>query len=129
MISGVYPAACCGIHGQRLQADTTRVFFGRHHIFQQAAEGHPSQLLRNLSSHKGERPGAALAFLPALKDGVSREVRDDSLNGVEGIVIFIHVDICQATPRRLEGCRRSAEQENLQPFLLDRQKDSNYYAD
>ena len=65
----------------------------------------------------------------ALKDGVSREVRDDSLNGVEGIVIFIHVDICQATPRRLEGCRRSAEQENLQPFLLDRQKDSNYYAD
>ena len=40
----------------------------------------PTQLLRNMSNHKAERSGADLAFLSALKDGVSSEVRDDSVS-------------------------------------------------
>ena len=39
--------------------------------------GPPLSYLRSMSSHKGERPGAALAFLPTMKDGGSSEVRDE----------------------------------------------------
>ena len=79
IVSRVYPVAGCGKRGQRLQADTASVFFGRHCFFSASCGWYPSQLLPIMSSQNGERSGTALTFLPALMDDDPGEVPDERM--------------------------------------------------
>src|SRR6516162_6651946 len=77
-------AVCYANGGQKCGDDTRTVFCGRHPISSLHAAARHFRLSLTTSNPKEKRPPGALAYLPGLKAGVSREGLDD----VEAIAGF-----------------------------------------
>src|SRR6516162_6284766 len=70
-------AVCYANGGQKCGDDTRTVFCGRHPISSLHAAARHFRLSLTTSNPKEKRPPGALAYLPGLKAGGSREVLDE----------------------------------------------------
>src|SRR6516164_9141481 len=76
-------AVCYANGGQKCGDDTRTVFCGRHPISSLHAAARHFRLSLTTSNPKEKRPPGALAYLPGLKAGVSREVLDELVSTID----------------------------------------------